>query len=103
MELYPVIDVMLAFQEVKDNTFGWDLKEGWAASIKTYTQMFSELQVYSKNILKLPLSVTWKIHCITCHLEAFLLEVSAVQYNAKKNSVSCLTFHSGSVWPGLLC
>ena len=71
-----MIDVMLAFREVKDSTFGWDLKDGWAESIQTFTQMFCELQVYSTNILKHPLSVTWKVHCIACHLEPFLLEVS---------------------------
>ena len=75
-ELNPVIDVMLVFREVKDGTFLWDLKDGWAESIQTFTQMFCELQVYSTDILKHSLPVTWKVHCIAWHLEPFLLEVS---------------------------
>ena len=71
-ELDPVLDCLNQLEEVKDKTFGWELKEGWESAIALYKSMFSELQVYSNTVLAVPLSCTWKIHVITAHLQPFL-------------------------------
>ena len=33
IELNPVVDVMWAFKEIKDKTFGWTCEEGWALQL----------------------------------------------------------------------
>ena len=71
-EAEPILDCLFAFKEVKDKCFGWELKDGWKESIKTYNAMFLDLQHYAENVLDVHLTVTWKIHVVVCHLETFL-------------------------------
>ena len=78
MELSPVLDVLIVFSNMKNKCFSWELQTGWAESIQLYSHMYAELKIYSETILGLPLSVTWKIHSIVCHLEPFLNEVCLV-------------------------
>ena len=74
-EAEPIVDCLLEFRKVKDKCFGWDLGEDWREDIHSYTSMFSDLQQYAKEVLGETLTVTWKIHMITCHLETFLDKV----------------------------
>ena len=76
-----MLDVLMVFRDMKNKCFSWELQLGWAESIQLYSHMYAELQIYSKNMLGLLLSVTWKIHSIVCHLQPFLAEVSIVQYS----------------------
>ena len=71
-ELDMIVDTLLAFREIKDSCFGWDLKEGWELKIETFTTKYRELQTYTESALSITLTVTWKIHSLVCHLPTFL-------------------------------
>ena len=46
-EAIPIVDILHTFKEVKDTCFGWELGEGWEATITAYSNMFGELQQYA--------------------------------------------------------
>ena len=70
--LHPVLGCLQQLKMVKDKTFSWDLLDGWEEDLDSYKRMFTELQVYSHDILEVNLSCTWKIHIIAAHLKPFL-------------------------------
>ena len=67
-----VVITLLAFRDIKDYCFGWNLKEGWEDKITIFTNKYKELQIYTESNLQITLTVTWKIHSVVCHLATFL-------------------------------
>ena len=67
-----VVNTLLAFRDIKDSCFGWDLKEEWELKIETFATMYKELQAYTEKNLGITLTVTWKVHSVVCHLSTFL-------------------------------
>ena len=76
VEATPILDCLSSLRDIKDKCFGWDLKDGWEEAISVYSSQFAELQFYAGIVLKLELTVTWKIHILACHLKPFLSKVT---------------------------
>ena len=70
--LHPVLDTLLLFRSVVDGCFSWDLAEDFKSRIDAFTTSYRELQAYSVALLEQPLTVTWKVHCLSAHLAPFL-------------------------------
>ena len=50
--LHPVLSCLQQLKIVQDKTFSWDLVDGWEEDLDIYKRMFTELQVYSNEVLK---------------------------------------------------
>ena len=61
------ITAIKAFNEVRNNVFGTELKSGWKESLKNFRKSYSTI----KNISR-PL----KVHILSCHVEDFVNEYS---------------------------
>lgn len=55
-----------------DGCFSWELARDFKSRINAFTTSYRELQAYSVALLEQPLTVTWKVHCVTAHLAPFL-------------------------------
>ena len=64
-------EVSVAAEDSKGKTFSWDLVDRWEEDLDKYKRMFTQLQVYSNDILEVNLSCTWKSHIIFSHLKTF--------------------------------
>ena len=72
--LQPVLDVLLLFRDIVNGCFSWNLSEDFRERISNFTTSYENLINYSNVVLQQPLTVTWKIHCITAHLSYTLEE-----------------------------
>ena len=70
--LHPVLNTLLMFRSVVEGCFSWDLAEDFKARITAFTTSYRELMAYSVAVLEQPLTVTWKVHCVSAHLAPFL-------------------------------
>ena len=62
INLHPVLETLKIFSCMVD----------YKKKIMDIRESFKNLMVYSKKSLKFPLSVIWKVHCVTAHLEDML-------------------------------
>ena len=53
-----VVITLLAFRDIKDYCFGWDLQKGWEDKTAIFTNKYKELQIYTESNLQITLTVT---------------------------------------------
>ena len=72
INLHPVLETLKIFSRIVEGCFSYELCTDYKEKIMDFRDSFKNLMVYSKKSLKFPLSVTWKVHCVTAHLEDML-------------------------------
>ena len=58
--------------QVVDGCFSQTLIGSYKEDIASFREHYIELQDFAGTVLGEKLSVTWKVHCVACHLEQFL-------------------------------
>ena len=72
INLHPVLDTLKIFSGVVEGCFSYELCTNYKEKIMDFRDSYKNLMVYSKKSRKFPLTVTWKVHCVTAHLEYML-------------------------------
>ena len=54
--------------------FGAKLSPDYHNLIREFRLKFEDLQEYSREVLETPISCTWKVHVLTCHVSQWLDE-----------------------------
>ena len=70
--LHPVLQTLKLFKSIVDGCFSHDLCSDFKERIKAFKVSYKKLMIYSKKTLKVSLTVTWKLHCVTAHLQYVL-------------------------------
>ena len=68
----PCTEALSAFRSVVTSTFSHSLHPDYKEHIRHFTKKYQELQEYSETWYNIKLSITWKVHIISVHLEEFL-------------------------------
>ncbi|XP_047139778.1 uncharacterized protein LOC124815287 [Hydra vulgaris] len=90
VELYPLLETMRKFNKVVHGVFSYKLDPNYSILIESFTQSYKDAQDYCREFLGKQLTVTWKVHAVTAHLETFvdLSGLSLGQFN-EQTSESC--------------
>ena len=72
--LIPILDTFRKFDRVVAGTFGFTLDPNYRQIIADFKESFANAQEYCALVLEDELTVNWKIHCVTAHLEEFITE-----------------------------
>lgn len=68
------MDTFRKFDRVVAGTFGFTLDPNYRQIIADFKESFANAQEYCASVLEDELTVNWKIHCVTAHLEEFITE-----------------------------
>ena len=71
-KLHPILETLKLFNLVVESCFSHELSSDYREKILNYKQSYKQLSDYCNKRLKFKLTVSWKVHCVTAHLEEFL-------------------------------
>jgi hypothetical protein len=71
-DLKPLVVTFQKFDKVVAGTFGFTLDPNYREIIAVFKESFKNAQEYCASVLGAELTVNWKIHCVTAHLEEFI-------------------------------
>lgn len=74
-KLQPVLRTLRLFHRIVQGCFSHDLCSDYRERIRAFKTSYQKLQSYSQKTLKVRLTVTWKVHCVTAHLEDVLTKL----------------------------
>ena len=72
INLHPVLETLKIFSCIVGGCFSYELCTDYKEKIMVFKDIFKNLMMYSKKSLKFLLSKTWKVYCVTAHLEDML-------------------------------
>ena len=70
--LYPILKTLNLFKQIVDGCFSHNPCSDYKARINQFKESYKKLIAYCQKSLKVNLTVSWKVHCVTAHLEDVL-------------------------------
>ena len=84
------------FDKVVAGTFGFTLDPNYREIIAVFKESFKNAQEYCASVLGAELTVNWKIHCVTAHLEDF---ISRTGHSLGRYNEQCIEASHAAIKP----